>query len=94
METPGLALQLRLSEEPFLNQKCFTNRLIVVKQSEITATYFVSFSENSCMFHCHPSVLWGELNKNKKCLEKEEISCSPSVFSFIMGNIDLGVGSV
>lgn len=61
METPGLTLQLRLSQELFQNPKCFMNRLIVVKQSEMTATYFVSFSENSCMFHCHPSVLWGEL---------------------------------
>lgn len=67
METPGLALQLRLSEELFQNKKCFMNRLIVVKQSEMTT---LSFSEKSCMFHCHSWVLWGELDKNKKLLEE------------------------
>jgi len=72
METPGLTLQLGLTV--FHNRKHFTNRLIVVKQSEMIAIYFVSFSENSCVFRCHPSVLWGELSKNKNCLEKEEIS--------------------
>lgn len=35
METPGLALQLRLSEELFQNRSDY---LIIVKQSEMTAS--------------------------------------------------------
>lgn len=92
METPGLALQLRLSEELFQNKKCFTNRLIVVKQSEMT-TLCPLVKSLACFIVIHES-FGVNLIRTKNCLKKEEISYFLSHFFFIMGNIDQGVGSV
>lgn len=86
METPGLALQLRLSEERFQNWKwLFNNGEAIWNDSNLLCVLQWKF------FHVSLSsiILGSELNKNKNCLEKEVSYCL-SVFFFIMGNIDQG----
>lgn len=63
------------------NQKCLG--LMVVKQSEMTATYFVSFSENSCILIVTHESLGVNWTRIKKLGERRNFLFS---FNFLLHN--------